>query len=211
MCSWPGTDPASWSKIRWIYKSASGGKQELAGEDDAISATLNASGRIGMELSPSAQQAGWTGLVIGPEGRMQNVALKPLLEDQFYDGHRLWVMLLLPLLLGIVELCFVLSGLIWMADWIAYAPWRAQRYPWEEPQPSLFEKWTKKFKKIRSRFSEISRHDTRIAAPKVLATAQSVAVPEPQKKPPETLFLPFDATDGMAREGFMWDKTKEIE
>ena len=209
-CSWPGFDPVSPVEVRWIYKTAANGKPELAGEDDAISAT-DADSRIGMELSPAARQAGWTGLMQGPEERVQIVGLKPRLEEQFFDGQNFWIMVLLPLLCGFLLLCFLLAGLSWLQDWIEVAPWRAKRFPWEEPAPTLFQKWMARAAKVRSLLSDVAVRWTRMSAPKPSATAPAVAPAESPKTPLQAAFSPFGATHPLRKPGFVWTEKDEIE
>jgi hypothetical protein len=135
--------------------------------------------------------------------------LKPLLAAHFYDRESLWTMLL-PLLCGVSLLCFLLAGLGWLANWINEAHWRVERSPWEKPDPTLVEKWMKRARKVLSRSSELTVHQTRKTAPKAAATALAVAHVEPSKKPPQAVFSPFGATDGTPKEGFAWSKKKEI-
>jgi len=210
-CSLPGSDPASSIEIRWLYKTAANAKPELALEDDAVASPLNAHSQIPMDLSPAVQQAGWTGLMQGPVERLQIARLKPLLEEQFFDGRNLWLMVLLPLLFGFVLLCFLLYGLSWLADWIEDAPWRAPRFPWQEPSPPLLQKWITKVGKARSRFSGLAMHWRRKTAPKETETAPTAASVETPKKAPQPAYPLFGASDGVRKRAFLWTEKDEIE
>lgn len=209
-CSWPGIDHASLSEIRWIYKTGPDGKQELASDDDVIPASSEATRQIPMHLSSGARQSGWIGLTQAPEERFPIAKLQPLLEAQFYDGESVWMMLLLPFLCGIALLCFLFAGLGWLESWIDYAPWRVERLPWEEPALSSLQKWTIKIGRIRSSLSEFAKERPRKVAAKATPAASSVAPVESPKKPSQALPL-FGASDGTRKEGFTWDRTKEID
>lgn len=210
-CSWPGTDHASLSEIRWIYKTAPDGKQELASDDDVIPASPEATGQIPMQLSSEARQSGWIGLTQGPEERLQRDKLQTLLEAQFYDGESIWMMLLLPFLCGVTLLCFLFAGLGWLEGWIDYAPWRVEQLPWEEPTPSSLQKWARKIGRIRSRLSEFVEKKPRKIAAKATPAASTTGPVKPPRKPPQAALPLYGATDGTRQEGFAWDRTKEIE
>lgn len=210
-CYWPGTDYASLSEIRWIYKTAPDGKQELASDDDVIPASSEATGQIPMQLSSEARQSGWIGLTQAPEERFQIAKLQPLLEAQFYNGESVWMILVLPFLSGIALLCFLFAGLGWLEGWIDYAPWRVERLPWEEPALGSLQKWTLKIGRIRSRLSEFAKERPRKIAAKAPPAASALARLEPLKNPPHTALPLFGASDGTRKEGFAWDRTKEID
>jgi hypothetical protein len=209
-CSWPEADPASLVEVRWLYKTAANVKPELASEDDAISAT-DADSRIGMELSPSAQQAGWTGLMQGPEERLQIAALKPILEEQFFDGQNVWIMVLMPLLCGCSLYCFLLIVWAKFEDWIDSVPWPAEWIEWGESARSLFHECRNKLGRIQFRLPELERYWARKTALKVTTAAPEAAWIEPPKESPQVAFAPFGSTDGMRKQGFIWSEKDEIE
>ncbi|MHB1936431.1 MAG: hypothetical protein ACYCOR_07580 [Acidobacteriaceae bacterium] len=199
------------AEIRWIYKTGPDGKQELASDDDVIPASSEAARQIPMHLSSEARQSGWLGLTQAPEERFPIAKLQPLLEAQFYDGESVWMMLLLPFLCGIALLCFLFAGLGWLEGWIDYAPWRVERLPWEEPALSSLQKWTIKIGRIRSSLSEFAKERPRKVAAKATPAASSVAPVESPKKPSQAALPLFGASDGTRKEGFSWDRTKEID
>ena len=210
-CSIPGSDPASLVEIRWLFKTAANTKPELASEDDAITSSSNSDDKLPIKLSSAARQTGWTDLIQGPEERLQIAVLRPRLEEQFFDGQSLWIIVLLPILCGFVLFCLLLYGLSWLEDWIPDAPWRAQRLPWEESAPTLLEKCITKAQKARSWFWKWALQWTRRTAPNPAATAPEASPEEPVRKPPQFAFAPLSLTDGMRKEGFLWTEKDEIE
>ena len=70
-CALLGTDRGSSAEVQWLYKTAPHKKQELALDTDVVPASSGNDRRIPMELSPAAQQDGWTGLMQGPDERLQ--------------------------------------------------------------------------------------------------------------------------------------------
>lgn len=210
-CSWPGFDPASPVEVRWIYKTAPGEKPELASEDDAIPAPSSTDRQIPLELSLAARQAGWTGLMFGPEERLRIATLKPLLENQFFDGESLWIMLLLPLLCGFSLYWFLLIVWAKYEDWIDSVPWPAEWIELSELVRSLFHKCRNKMRKIQFLPPELKRYWTRKTAPKAMPAAPVIAPALPTKNPPQVAFSPFGASDGTTKKGFVWSKKNEIE
>ena len=210
-CSWPGFDPASPVEVRWIYMTAPSEKPELALEDDAIPAHSSGTRQIPMELSQVARQAGWTGLMQGPEEQLQIATLKPLLENQFFDGESLWTLLLLPLLCGFLLYLFLLIVWAKYEDWIDSVPWPAEWIELSELVRSLFHKCRNKMRTIQFRMPELKKYSVRKTAPKVTPTVPAVARVEPPKKPSQVTFSPFGATDGTTNSGFVWNKKNEIE
>ncbi len=75
----PGISPEAGLKVRWIWKTAPGGKHELAIEDDAVRVLATANDEAGMALSRSARDAGWTTSGRGSSGADSNrtAALNP--------------------------------------------------------------------------------------------------------------------------------------
>jgi len=210
-CSWPGFDPASPVEVRWIYKTAPDEKPELASENDAIPASLSSNLQIQMEISPAAQQAGWTGLMLGSEQRLQIATLKPLLENQFFDGESLWIIVLMPLLWGFLLYLFLLITWAKDEDWIDCIPWPAAWIELSEFVRSLFHKCRNKMRTIQFLPPELKRCWTRKTAQKAMPTTPAVTSIEPPKKPPQVAFSPFGATGGTRKEKFVWNERKGIE
>jgi hypothetical protein len=209
-CSWPGSNPASSVEVRWIYKTAANGTPELAGEDDAIPAT-DADSRIGMELSPAARQAGGTNLMEGPEERLTIAMLKPMLEEQFFDGQNFWIILLMPLLCGLLLYCFLLIVWARYEDWIDSVPWPAGWIEWGESVRGLFHACGHKMGRIPFRLPEREKYSARKTAPKMTTAAPETAGIEPPRESPQVAFAPFGSTDGMRKQGFVWSEKDEIE
>jgi hypothetical protein len=210
-CSWPGFDPASPVEVRWIYKTAPGEEPELASGDDAIPALSSNDRQIPMELSLAARQAGWTGLMFGPEERLRIATLKPLLENQFFDGESLWIMLLLPLLCGFLLYLFLLIVWARYEDWIDSVPWPAEWIELSELVRSLFKKCRNKMRTIQFRMPGFKKSSVRKTAPKVTPTTPAVAPVEPPKRPTQVAFSPFGGSDGTTKKGFVWSKKNEID
>jgi hypothetical protein len=210
-CSRPGFDPASPVEVRWIYKTAPSEKPELASEDDAILTPSNNDRQIPMELSATARQAGWTGLMKGPEERLQIATLKPILEGHFFDGESFWIMLLLPLLCGFLLYLFLLIVWAKYEDWIDSVPWPAEWIELGELVRSLFRKCRNRVPAIQFRMPERKMFSARRTAPKVAPAVPAVAPVEPPEKPPHVAFSPFGAIDGTPKAGFVWNEKNEID
>ena len=180
-------------------------------DEDVIPASSGGNRQIPMQLSSEARQSGWIGLTQGPEERLQRDKLQALLEAQFYNGESVWMMLLLPFLCGIALLCFLFAGLGWLEGWIDYAPWRVERLPWEEPALSSLQKWARKIGRIRSRLSEFVEKKPRKIAAKAPPAVSTTGPVKPPGKPPQAALPLFGANDGTRKEGFLWDRTKEID
>lgn len=82
----PGISPEAGLKVRWIWKTAPGGKHELAIEDDAVRVQATANDEAGMGLSQSARDAGWTRLVEGVPERIPAVRLRSILPTRTSRG-----------------------------------------------------------------------------------------------------------------------------
>src|ERR1035437_6946051 len=54
-CALLGTDRGSSAEVRWLYKTAPHGKQELALDTDVVPACSGGDRRIPMQLSPAAR------------------------------------------------------------------------------------------------------------------------------------------------------------
>ncbi len=65
-CALLGTDQGSSAEVRWLYKTARYGKQELILDADAVPPSAGGDRHIPMEHSRAARQSHWTGLMQGP-------------------------------------------------------------------------------------------------------------------------------------------------
>jgi hypothetical protein len=207
-CSWPGSDSASPVEVRWIYKTTPSEKPELALEDDAISATSSDDREFPMDLSAAARQAGWTGLMKGPEERLPIATLKPILEGQFFDGESLWILILLPLLCGF--LLFLALLIVWAKyeDWIDSITWPAEWTELSELVRSLLRKCRRRLHAIQ--FPTLERKGSS-AKETALKVAPTEPAGEPPKQPPQVAFSPFGAIDGTPKVGFVWNEKDEID
>jgi len=213
-CGWAGKELGGTVEIRWLYKTAPRRKQHLALDSDVVAASSNGNQRIPVQLSPAALQEGWTGLIREPEERFQADWLEPFLGDNFYGGESLWMLLLIPLLIGTAMLCFLSAGSSLMLDRIGRGrrrQWRAEPFDWRGPSPSLSERWRQKIARMRFR---LPNH---IAAkmPKIPPTATqpmpAALALEPPEKPTQPAVPLFDAPSSKRKDGFLWDETKGID
>jgi hypothetical protein len=210
-CAFFGTDPAVRVEVRWLYKTGSHKKQDLALDADVIPASSDSNHRIPMQLSPVARQAGWTGLIEGPEEWHQTAKLQPFLQAQFYAGETIWKVLLTPLLCGIALLLLMLAARDLLQGWIQRRWWRSQRIEWGEPHPSWLRRWRMKMGNIRFKLPKFTMPKTPESVSKPIPPAPVVVVTEPSKKPPQAAFPLFGASGSDSKEGFAWNKAKEID
>ena len=214
-CALLGTDPASSTEVRWLYKSAPNEKKELATDTDVVPATAGDDRGIPMQLSPAARQAGWTGLLQGPDEWLQTVRLQPFLEAQFYAGKSFWRVLLTLLLWGDAMCFFLLAGGSVLRSLNAYDEWDLERIEWGERPTSWPQRWRKKIGGTRfgppefrsPKMPEIARE----ATPQTQASTHS----ESSKQPIQPV-LPFfgstiAADDERRKERVASTETKRIE
>jgi hypothetical protein len=218
-CALLGTDRGSSAQVRWLYKTTPYGKQELALDADVVPASSGGDRRIPMELSPAARQAGWTGLVQGPDDWLQTARLQPFLQAQFYAGEGIWRMLLAPLLLGAAMFFFLLAGWgVWQSR-SPYEPWDMEAIEWGRPPPNLLQRWRTRTRatmgRIRWRRPGLAKQEMAEIAPKPTPPAPATAPPDPPKKPNEPVLPLFGSAmgppNGKPKEGFRWEETKGIE
>ncbi|MGO9402203.1 MAG: hypothetical protein ACLPVW_01890 [Terriglobales bacterium] len=210
-CALFGTDPALRTEVRWLYKTAPHEKQELALDADMVPASSSAEPRIPMQLSPSARQAGWTGLIQGPDEWLETAIVQPFLEAQFYAGESIWRMLLTPLLWGAAMFFGVLAGWSMSQSRSPDNRWDIDAIEWGEPPPSLLQRWRTKMSRIRFRLPEFEKRRMPEIAPKPTPPAPATAPADPLKKPTEPVLALFGAPHGEPKEGFAWDEHNGIE
>ena len=204
-------DRALWAEVRWLYKTAPHGKQQLALDADVVPASSGGDRRIPMQLSPAARQAGWTGLIEGPDEWLRIARLQPFLEAQFYAGESMWRILLTPLLWGAAMFFFVLGGRSMLQHRSTYKRYDAETIEWGEPPPSLLQRLTTKMGRIRFRPPGFAKQKMTEIAAKVTPPAPATAPADPLKKPTQPVLALFGAPKGKPKEGFAWEETKEIE
>jgi hypothetical protein len=210
-CACLGTDPGSWGEVRWLYKTAPDGKQELALDSDVVPASSGRERRIRMQLSPAARQAGWTNLMQGPDEWLQTARLQPFLQAQFYAGESVWGMLLTPLLWGAAMFFFLLAGWNMLQSRSPYKRWDMETIEWGQPPPSLLQRWRTKMGRIRFRLPGFAKQRMPEVAPKPTPPAPTTAAADPLKKRTQPVLVLFGTPNGKPKEGFAWEETKEIE
>ena len=210
-CALLGTDRGSSAEVRWLYKTAPHVKQELALDADVVPASSSAEPRIPMQLSPAARQAGWTGLVQGPDEWLQTAIVQPFLQAQFYAGESIWRMLLTPLLWGAAVFFFLLAGWSMWHNPSPYKRWDREAIEWDRPPPSLLQRWRTRMGRIRFRLPEFPNQRMPEIAPKTTPPAPATAPAEPLKKPTQPVLALFGLPNGQPKEGFAWEETKGIE
>jgi hypothetical protein len=212
-CGLLGTDPALRAEVRWLYKTAPHGKQELALDADVVPAPSGGDRRIPMELSPAARQAGWTGLMQVPGEWLQAARLQPFVRAQFYAGQSIWRLLLTPLLRGAAMFFFLATGRSWWQGRSPYKQLDREAIEWGRPRPSLLQRWRTKIDKIRFRLAGFAKQRMQEIAPKPTPPppAPAIAPADPLKRPTQPMLALFGAANGKPKEGFAWEETKGIE
>jgi hypothetical protein len=214
-CALFGTDTASSTEVRWLYKTAPHKQQELATDADVVPATAGDDRGIPMQLSAAARQAGWSGLLQGPDQWLQTVRLQPFLEAQFYDGKNFWRLLLTPLLWGAAMFFSLLAGGSILRGLNAYDEWDLERIKWGEPPTSWPQRWRKKIGRMRFSLPGFARRKMAGIEPKP-ASPSPVSVPAGSLKKPIQSVLPIfgstiAAADDRPKARFTSKETGRIE
>jgi len=189
-CAVFGTEPASRTEVRWLYKTAPNEKQELATDADVVPATAGDDPEIPMQLSPAARQAGWTGLIQGSDELLQPALLQPFLQAQFYDGKSFWRLLLTLLLWGDALFFFLLAGGSILRSLNAYDEWDLERIKWGERPTSWPQRWRKKIGRTRFGPPGLASRKIPEIARKATPQTQASVHSELPKKPIQPV-LPF--------------------
>jgi len=210
-CALFGTDPALRTEVQWLYKTAPRGKQELALDADVVPASSGSDRRIPMQLSPAARQAGWAGLLQGPDEWLQTARLQPFLEAQFYAGESFWRLLLTPLLCGTAMLFFLLAGQSVLQSWLEHKQRDMEMIEWCGPSLRLLQRWRAKMGRVRFRLPAFWKHRRSQIAPKPTPPEPATASAEPLKKPLQAALPIFGAPTGKPKERYAWEETKGIE
>jgi len=129
-CALLGTDPASSTEVRWLYKTAPNKKQELAKDADVVPATAGDNRGIPIAAFASGTAGRLERPATGPDEWFQTVRLQPFLEAQFYTGKSFWRLLLTPLLWGAAMFFFLLAGENILRSLSAYDQWDLERIEW---------------------------------------------------------------------------------
>jgi len=214
-CALFGTDPAAGTEVRWLYKTTPNEKQELATDADVVPATAGDDRGIPMQLSPAARQAGWSGLLQGPDEWLQTVRLQPFLEVQFYDGKSFWRLLLTPLLWGAAMFFSLLAGGSILRGLNAYDEGDLERIKWGERPTSWPQRWRKKIGRTRFVLPGFARRKIADVAPKPASPSPVSAPADSLKKPIQPVLPLFGSTiaadDDRPKERFASKEAKRIE
>jgi hypothetical protein len=220
-CALLGTDRGSWAEVRWLFKTAPHGKQELAREADVVPASAGGDRRVPVELSRAARQSGWTDLMQEEGEWFPTARLQRFLQAQFYAGKSIWRVLLTPLLWGAAMFFFLLAGWSMRQRRSPYEPWDMERIEWGRPPPSLLQRWRTRIRtktkmgRIRWRLPGLAKQKMPEIRPKATPPAPATTPPDPPKKANQPVLALFgsaiDAPNGKPKEGFRWEETKGIE
>lgn len=210
-CALFGTDRGSSVEVRWLYKTEPGWKQELALDTDVVPASSGGDRSIPMQLSPASRQAGWTGLLQGPDEWLQTARLQPFREAQFYAGESFWRLLVTPLLCGTAMLFFLLAGQRVLQSWLERKKRDMEWIEWGEPPPSLLQRWWAKKGRVQFRLPGFWKQRRPEIALKPPPPEPATAPAEPLKKPPQAALPIFGAPTGKPKEGYAWEETKGID
>lgn len=154
-CSLQGDNPALYSEIHWLYKSAPRRTQELATDEDVVWSARKQGDSLPVELSAVARKEGWTQLIRGEEAWIEITRLRPFVRKEFYGDQSLWKMLLTPLLWSIAVLLCLLA----VEDSMRTVRSRADRY-WTirgEASPALLTRRTQPMEFLRFTSTKIAK------------------------------------------------------
>jgi len=214
-CALFGTEPASRTEVRWLYKTAPNEKQELATDADVVPATAGDDRGIPVHLSPAARQAGWTGLIQASDELLQSAILQPFLQAQFYAGKSFWRLLLTPLLWGAAMFFSLLAAGSVLRSLNAYDQWDLERIEWGEPPTNWPQRWRKKIGRTRFGLPGFARRKIPEIGRKATPQKQASIHSESSKKPIQPVLPFFGSTIAAAndrpKERFASKETKRIE
>ena len=137
--TWHRNDPAATTETRLLWKVKKG-KSEFATEQDVVAKPVGqVIGTYSPEpflLSDKASSEGWTTVLRGRSQEINSAKLETFLEQEIYDGNKLWQFFLQPVL-GLATLTFVV---------LLVRAWRQERWErgwWKQNQPRLsFWSWS---------------------------------------------------------------------
>jgi hypothetical protein len=207
------------TEIQWLYKSAPHKERELALDADVVPASSGGDRKVPMELSPAARQAGWIGLIEGPDEWFQTATLQTFLREQFYDGESFWRLLLTPLLLGTAMFLSVLAVRSALQSWLEHRRQELERTMWDPPPPSLLQRCCAKLDRVWFRLARFWKQRRSKTAAEPPRPGPVTAPPEPLTRLPQAALPIFGSTisstigapNGKPKEGFAWDEHTGIE
>lgn len=204
-------DRTSSVDVRWLYKTAADGKQELVLDADVVPGSSGGDRSVPMQLSPVSRQAGWTGLIQGSDEWLPTAIVQPFLQAQFYAGESFGRLLLTPLLWGAAMFFFVLAGWSVLQSRTLNKRWDMEMIEWGEPPPSLIQRWWAKMGRVRFRLPEFWKQRRPEIALKPPPPEPATAPAELLKKPRQPVLPLFGTPNGRQKEGFAWDEHNGIE
>ncbi|MGA2652857.1 MAG: hypothetical protein ABSF28_20150 [Terracidiphilus sp.] len=197
-------------EVRLIWKTRPHRKPELTSDDDAV----RSEDGTGTELSQSAIDAGWTGLMEGSPQQVSTAILGRDLGDLAFDGESLWGFLLLPELCGAAVFCLALLGWFCLKWWcrtlIAEFAWQRRLFSWREVLPSLFEECATLVQRFSSGVAALHRSAARRVETQMAAPTRNTDRAEPIAKPQTFAFALFGVHNGTGQ-CYLWSEKNEIE
>jgi hypothetical protein len=197
-------------EARLIWKTKPNRKPELATEDDAVLAEST----TGMELSPWARGAGWTGLIEGPPRQLPSAKLASGLADLAFEGESLEDFLFLPEVCAMTVFCLALFGSFCLKAFfrglVAELAWRRRSLSWKELAANLFEECAELARKLSSRLAGMHRTATRRIETHPAATIAKMTLAKHATRPASFAF-PLFGIHSECRGGYLWTERDEIE
>jgi hypothetical protein len=218
--TWHQNDPTATTETRLLWKMKKG-KSEFATEQDVVAKPVGQLlGTYSPEpflLSNKASAEGWTTVLRGRRQEINSAKLETFLEQEIYDGNKLWRFFVQPVL-GLATLIFVV---------LLIRAWRRERWArgwWKQNQPQLsFWAWSletsdRMTKRLlpRPKAPEIlSAPPTRkleLQAPAPERILKPAAVSAPTTKKPAVVQAPVaPAASTKPKVAFVWDESKGID
>jgi hypothetical protein len=218
--TWHQNDPTATTETRLLWKMKKG-KSEFATEQDVVAKPVGQLlGTYSPEpflLSNKASAEGWTTVLRGRRQEINSAKLETFLEQEIYDGNKLWRFFVQPVL-GLATLIFVV---------LLIRAWRRERWArgwWKQNQPQLsFWAWSletsdRMTKRLlpRPKAPEIlSAPPTRkleLQAPAPERILKPAAVSAPTTKKPAVVQAPVaPAASAKPKVAFVWDESKGID
>lgn len=205
-CAVQGSGPASYSEIRWLYKTAAHRKQELATNPDVVPVASRSGNQIPVRLSFEARNKGWISLTLGPDEWLQIVRLEPFLQNQFYDGQSLWKLMLTPLLFSAATLLFLLAGDAALRGRRESRRWSPAQTRWREPRPNSVQRSISAIRSTRLRLPKVVEALARRRSGGAILKPPEPPI-EPSRKPALMAYPLFGATGTTAKRFYVIDES----